>query len=795
MLKQFYLFLIFISVMGSGFSQTYTYVTSVEYDSLKQNGLLIGNEVIFGNGMANVKPQDIYQEFIVTPKAQGCGGYFDSQGPPLNFTSDDDGAFDANGDGFPDAIPLPFDFCFFGTTYNEVYFNGNGNISFNGSIGTFSPSAFPSAGNEMIAAFWADFDKGGTGTFHGTVTATAAIFNWVEVGYYNDHTDKVNTCQIIITDGADPLVQNGNVAIFYQDMQWTSGDFDGGVNGFGGTAQATAGANKGDGINYFQIGRFDHAGTDYDGPTGAIDGVDWLDNKSFYFDFCTPVGSSNIEPIPVESQYCDTIRICEVGDTLDITFSFLSPENNQNTTITYSAPTLSNEIVLSNTVGPNGELVLRIIGQLETPGVHVIDITATDDGVPAGVTTISYVFEILDASSAFPVDPVLDYIPDCEPISFYVANGPFDEYWWETGSTDSTIALNGNYYDTLTVIVKNGCEFRIDSLVYVPETPVFNMQGDFTYCEGTGGVFLQIPDSLNYGAASWGLPDPLQDSLFSNTLMAGSYTVLLWDSLRYCEVDTSFTVIEYPQPTLTVLDDTVACNLTLIISGTTSYNGGVWSVYDNPSTSVPEDTMLIFNPSELVDNPVVIALTSGTYTLQYTDNTCQTMLDFDVLYPVDPQLTASDTTVCSGDNALLYASVNSSVNSIVWSTGETDPNIIVSTPGDYIVTADNGCQFVIDTATVVWQVCEINAPNIISLSSEDGNNAFFVDQSGIESFHCVITNRWGNFIYEYNDPAGFWDGKNKNGEVVQEGVYFYMIDATLVNGDVIQKQGTINVFH
>lgn len=787
MLNRFYLYFLFLSVLNVSYSQTFTYVTAQEYAALKQNGQLTGNEVLLSEGMVTVKPEDIFQEFVVTPKAQGCGGYFDPPGPPLSVTSLDDGEATIS------PISLPFTFCFFGDSYNQVWMNNNGNISFNGGISAFSSSAFPSVGNEMIAAFWADFDLTGTGTMHGTITPTAAIFNWVGVGYFSGQMDKINTCQIVITDGTDPLVQNGNVAIYYGDMQWTTGSASGGIAGFGGTP-ATAGANKGNGVNYFQIGRFDHAGTDYDGPAGAIDGVDWLDNKSFYFDFCT-VASNNIEPIPLESQYCDTIRICEFGDTLDITFGFLSPENNQNTTVTYSAPTLSNEVVLSNTVGPNGELVLRIIGQIETPGVHVIDITATDDGVPVGVTTIQYVFEILDANSAFPVEPVLDFVPGCEPMDFYVANGPYDEYWWETGSTDSTIALNGYYYDTLTVIVKNGCEFRIDSLVYVPETPVFNMQGDYTYCEGTGGVFLQIPDSLNYGAASWGLPDPLQDSLFSNTLMGGAYTVSIWDSLRYCQVDTSFTVIEYPQPTLSVLDDTVACNLTLVVTGTTSYNGGVWTVYDNPNTSIPEDTMLIFNPSELVDNPVVIAQTTGTYTLQYTDNTCQTTLDFDVTYPVDPEVSVYDTLVCTGESALLMASVNSSVNSIEWSTGATDSLITVSTPGDYIIIVGNGCDFATDTATVEWQICEINAPNIISLSSNEGNNAFYVDQSGIETFNCVITNRWGNFIYEFSDPAGFWDGKNKSGKVVEEGVYFYKIDATLMNGDVIQKQGTINVFH
>jgi hypothetical protein len=38
------------------------------------------------------------------------------------------------------------------------------------------------------------------------------------------------------------------------------------------------------GVNFFQIGRFDQNGTAYDGADGANDGVDYLDNKSYCFD-------------------------------------------------------------------------------------------------------------------------------------------------------------------------------------------------------------------------------------------------------------------------------------------------------------------------------------------------------------------------------------------------------------------------------------------------------------------------------------------------------------------------------
>jgi hypothetical protein len=69
-----------------------------------------------------------------------------------------------------------------------------------------------------------------------------------------------------------------NVAFYYGDMQWTTGEAasNGGVGGFGGVP-ATAGINKGDGINFIQIGRFNQNNSNYSGPLSGTSGVNYLD--------------------------------------------------------------------------------------------------------------------------------------------------------------------------------------------------------------------------------------------------------------------------------------------------------------------------------------------------------------------------------------------------------------------------------------------------------------------------------------------------------------------------------------
>lgn len=63
-----------------------------------------------------------------------------------------------NDDGSTAAIPLPFTFCLYGTNYNSVYINNNGNLSFGSAYGTFSSVGFPSTQYVMVAPFWADVD-------------------------------------------------------------------------------------------------------------------------------------------------------------------------------------------------------------------------------------------------------------------------------------------------------------------------------------------------------------------------------------------------------------------------------------------------------------------------------------------------------------------------------------------------------------------------------------------------------------------------------------------------------------
>ena len=183
-------------------------------------------------------------------------------------TIDNDSEWDASGfnngdDGSYGPINIPFQFYLYGQYWNTFYININGNVSFGNYYSTFSAQGFPVQDFTMVAPFWADVDLRGVcancNTVQYKVTPTAVYVNWNRVGYYSQQTDKLNTFQLIFTDGADPVIPNGaNVSFCYRDMQWTTGSASNGTGGFGGFP-ANVGANQGNGVDYLQFGRFDHA--------------------------------------------------------------------------------------------------------------------------------------------------------------------------------------------------------------------------------------------------------------------------------------------------------------------------------------------------------------------------------------------------------------------------------------------------------------------------------------------------------------------------------------------------------
>lgn len=64
----------------------------------------------------------------------------------------------------------------------------------------------------------------------------AFCVNWLNVGYFSAHTDKLNSFQLLLVNRSDQGVGAFDIVFNYGQIQWESGDASNGINGFGGFA-------------------------------------------------------------------------------------------------------------------------------------------------------------------------------------------------------------------------------------------------------------------------------------------------------------------------------------------------------------------------------------------------------------------------------------------------------------------------------------------------------------------------------------------------------------------------------
>lgn len=161
-----------------------------------------------------------------------------------------------NDDGSSAMLNLPFEIRLGNNLYDNFFVNNNGNITFESSLGSYTPEAFPITGQPMIAPYWADVDTRCPtcgDVYIASPTSDTTTITWNNVGYYPSSSEKTNTFQLVLRDRSDTgATGNFDAEFHYGNLEWTTGSASGGVDGLGGIP-AQAGYDEGDGQNWVQI--------------------------------------------------------------------------------------------------------------------------------------------------------------------------------------------------------------------------------------------------------------------------------------------------------------------------------------------------------------------------------------------------------------------------------------------------------------------------------------------------------------------------------------------------------------
>lgn len=212
-------------------------------------------------------------------------------------------------------------------------------------------------------------------------------------------------------------------------------------------------------------------------------------------------------------------------------------------------------------------------------------------------------------------------------------------------------------------------------------------------------------------------------------------------------------------------------------------------------------------------------LEAGDYSVHYIDNFgCKSN---DTIVTVEPyNNTVADFSVNppSGMKPLEVFLENQSQNAtdFEWflngvSTGTT-PITFFDSSGVYEISLtawelDPSCADTTSFTVIVFDSLVVTLPNVFTPNGDGVNDFFNIETNLPVVYELSILNRWGNVLFENNGKLtkgthNLWNGKNKSGEPVTDGTYFYMISFLLDEDDVncevtdceVRKNGFVQVF-
>ena len=131
------------------------------------------------------------------------------------------------------------------------------------------------------------------------------------------------------------------------------------------------------------------------------------------------------------------------------------------------------------------------------------------------------------------------------------------------------------------------------------------------------------------------------------------------------------------------------------------------------------------------------------------------------------------------DNDTLANPIAHPAQTTTYTLTMTDPYYQVTTDA-IVVIVSNNCEDV------------FYIPKIFSPNGDGQNEVFRVRGENIEKLTLLVYNRWGNKVFDGNDPQAAWDGKY-NKQPCAEGVYYYVADVTFTDGRTESRKGSVTL--
>ena len=316
----------------------------------------------------------------------------------------------------------------------------------------------------------------------------------------------------------------------------------------------------------------------------------------------------------------------------------------------------------------------------------------------------------------------------------------------------------------------------------ISDTTHVNCNGD-----NTGALELNVLNAMQPYSLNMSNGAVVVNGNDFSGLSAGNYQIILTDA----DLCSDTIEIKIKEPSL--LDLSLSCdgnNLIADVSGGVRPYSYFWR--DSLSTIYSNDSVVSFSPNQLYDFEII---------------------DFKGCQQTDSVFLKADFSVdkAIGDVPLTVQLTNNSTQGVcTWSfdDGETsfekNPQHVYELVGSYNlnlqISDEHEC---VDEKTILIEVQGFDLSlndweemfNAFSPNGDGINDSFsFVENNAISEFSVKIYNRWGSLVYSWTDPNFEWYGLSFDGDYLTQGVYYYYMNATGLDGKMYEKKGSISLF-
>jgi gliding motility-associated-like protein len=367
--------------------------------------------------------------------------------------------------------------------------------------------------------------------------------------------------------------------------------------------------------------------------------------------------------------------------------------------------------------------------------------------------------------------------------------------WTGTGITDGALgtfdpSVAGSGTHTITYTIPGGCGDvgTTDIVVTAADDPTFNYSTT-TFCLSDANPVASITGLVGgtFTIDNGGIIDATTGEIDINGSGLGSYVVTYTTSGPCPETSgVLITIVDAVDPTITAAGPYCSYDVPDTLQSATA--GGTWT-----GTGIIDGTNGVFDPS---------TAGAGTHEIIYTlSGGCASADTININVGAIPSavITVSDSTVANGSTSTLTVTGGSSY---LWLTS-TDLScdtcsITIATPSvtsTYCVeaTSVDGCVDTTCTTITLTTSCEVFVPEGFSPNGDNNNDFECVYGPCVTAVVFEIYDRWGEKVFSTTTLGECWDGTYKN-EIMNSGVFAYVLEYTLQDGTTETQKGNISLF-